>query len=182
MGALLGIDGDDLLADHPICGQVLLEVASHMSFIANAIDSVSRRLDWLPPLLLRIVLGVTFIGTGWGKFHNLEKVTAFFDSIGIPAASVQAPFVATVELVGGILLLAGLGTRVAAVFLAAVMTVAIATAIWPEHSLTEVIGSIEAVYLVSFVYLALAGGGAVSLDRLAVRFIPALHSDPAHAH
>jgi putative oxidoreductase len=144
------------------------------------IDRASKSLAWLPPLLLRVVLGVTFLLTGWGKLHNLEQVTRFFDSLGIPAASVQAPFVATVEFVGGILILAGLGTRIAAVFLTAVMAVAIATAIWPKQSLTEVLASIEAVYLAGFVYLAIAGGGALSLDRLAARFIPALRGGQSH--
>lgn len=145
------------------------------------IDHATHLLRWLPPLLLRGVLGVTFILTGWGKFHNLEQVTEFFASLGIPAAHIQAPFVAGVELVGGILILAGLATRVAAVFLVAVMTVAISTAIWPKHTVTEVIGSIEAVYLVSFVYLAINGAGAVSLDRLAARRMPALAGAEPHA-
>jgi putative oxidoreductase len=143
------------------------------------IDRASNSLAWLPPLLLRVVLGVTFLLTGWGKLHNLEQVTRFFDSLGIPGASVQAPFVATLEFVGGILILAGLGTRIAAIFLITVMAVAIATAIWPKQSLTDVLGSIEAVYLAGFVYLAIAGAGALSLDRVAARFIGRAARRPA---
>ena len=139
-------------------------------------DRASRGLAWLPPLLARVVLGVTFILTGWGKLHDLEQVTRFFESLGIPAPGVQAPFVAGVEFFGGILVLAGLGTRLAAVLLSAVMGVAIATAIWPKQSFTEVLGSIEASYLAGFLYLMIGGGGAVSLDRLAARFVPALRA------
>ncbi len=132
--------------------------------------AATRRIDWLPPLLIRLVLGVTFVLTGWGKLHNLDNVIKFFESLGIPAAGVQAPFVATVELVGGLLLLAGFGTRVAAALLTAVMAVAIYTAIWPKaEGFTEVLGSIEAIYLVTFVYLAVHGAGAVSADHLVVR-------------
>ncbi len=131
--------------------------------------AATRRVDWLPPLLIRLVLGVTFLLTGWGKLHNLDDVIKFFDSLGIPAAHLQAPFVASVEFVGGILLLGGLGTRVVATFLTAVMAVAIYTAIWPKaEGFTDVLGSIESIYLVSLVYLAVHGAGAVSVDHLVV--------------
>lgn len=145
------------------------------------IDRASQRVGWLPPLLLRVVLGVTFVLAGWGKLHNLEQVTRLFDSLGIPAAHVQAPFVAGVELVGGAFLLAGFATRIAATLLGAVMVVAIATAIWPTQSLTEVLGGIEAIYLAGLVALMIGGGGAASLDRLVARFVPALRGAQAHA-
>ncbi len=131
--------------------------------------AATRRVDWLPPLLIRGVLGVTFVLSGWGKLHNLDNVIQYFQSLGIPAAGVQAPLVATLELVGGILLIAGLATRVAAALLTAVMAVAIYTAIWPKAAgFTDVLGSIEAIYLVTFVYLAVHGAGAVSVDHLVV--------------
>lgn len=121
----------------------------------------------MPPLVLRVVLGVTFLTTGWGKLGNLDAITAYFDSLGIPGASVQAPFVAALELAGGILLLAGLGTRVVSLLLAGVMAVALATAIWPNVSgVRELLGTIEAVYLAAFLYLAVYGAGAVSIDQL----------------
>ncbi|MEQ1736738.1 MAG: DoxX family protein, partial [Rhodoglobus sp.] len=85
--------------------------------ILSRVRSISERVQWLPPLVLRIVLGVTFTLAGWGKLHNLDKITAYFASLGIPAASIQAPMIATLELVGGLLLIAGLGTRVVSLLL-----------------------------------------------------------------
>lgn len=146
--------------------------------IRAGVDRASHRMQWLPPLLARVVLGVTFTLTGWGKLHNLEQLTRFFDSLGIPAASVQAPFVAVVEFIGGMLVLAGLGTRIAALLLSSVMAVAIATAIWPKQSLTDTLCSIEAIYLAGFVYLTVGGAGAVSIDHLATRFVLALRGAP----
>ena len=142
--------------------------------IAGVLGAV-RRLAWVPPLALRIVLGVTFLTTGWGKLHNLDAVTRYFDSLGIPGASIQAPFVAFVEFAAGLLVLVGAGTRVAALLLAAVMAVALATAIGPNAaSLRDLLGTIEAVYLAALLYLAAHGAGAVSVDQVAARRFPML--------
>src|SRR5262245_54364779 len=99
--------------------------------VGSRLRLVTDRADWLPPLLARVALGVTFVMTGWGKLHSLDSVEQFFAGLGIPAPGFQAALVATVELVGGALILVGLGTRLAAVPLAGVMAVAIATAKWP---------------------------------------------------
>jgi putative oxidoreductase len=133
-------------------------------------DSLSRRLAWLPPALARLALGVVFAQTGWGKLHSLEQVTEFFRSLGIPAASLQAPFVAGVELVGGLALVVGLGTRVASGLLAATMVVAILTAqLGNVHGVADLFGLVEFAYLTVLVWLAVAGPGALSLDHAIAR-------------
>jgi putative oxidoreductase len=133
-------------------------------------ERVTRRLAWLPPALARLALGVVFVQTGWGKLCSLDQVTAFFQSLGIPGAAIQAPFVAGVEFVGGLLLVAGLGTRLAAVPLAGTMVVAIATAqLANVHGVGDLFGLLEFVYLIVFVWLAIAGPGALSLDHLIAR-------------
>jgi putative oxidoreductase len=132
--------------------------------------AIASRLEWLPPLAARVAVGLVFVTAGWGKLQNLERVVEFFRSIGIPAPEIQAPFVATVELVGGILLLLGLGTRFAAVPLAATMVVAIATALWPDlEGAIDLLGKAELLYIVLFGWLAIGGAGAVSLDALLAR-------------
>lgn len=143
--------------------------------LMNRIATLSARVRWLPPLLVRVVLGVTFVKTGWGKLHHLAQVEQYFRSLHIPAAGAQAPMIATIEFVGGLMLLAGLATRVVAALLVGVMAVAIYTAIWPDaDGVIAVLGGIEAIYLAAFVHLAVSGGGAVSLDRALARFLPAL--------
>src|SRR5262245_13249973 len=87
-----------------------------------------EKFDWLPGLLAGISIGFIFVQSGWGKLHHLEKVVQFFTSLGIPAARIQAPFVAGVELVGGTLVLTGLFTRIASAPLIGTMVVAILTA------------------------------------------------------
>lgn len=135
--------------------------------LARPLLRFADRLRWLGPLALRLVAGISFALTGWGKLHNLDAITKYFDSLGIPAASLQAPMVAGIEFVGGLLLVLGLGTRVAAALLAAIMAVALVTAIAPSAAgLGAIVGSIEAMYLAGFVYLAAAGAGVFSMDRL----------------
>lgn len=137
----------------------------------NIIERWTGRVRWAPGLAMRVVLGVTFVGAGWGKLHNLEQVTAFFASLGIPAAAVQAPAIAALELVGGALLLVGLGTRIAAALLAGVMAVAILTAVAPAaDGLVALLGTVEVIYLAAFLHLAVHGAGAVSLDRIVTKF------------
>ena len=132
--------------------------------------ATAERLGFLPPLLARVACGAVFVASGWGKLHNLPQIVDFFRSLGIPAPELQAPFVATVELIGGMLLLAGLASRVAAVFLMATMVVATATAIWPEVTgIVDLLGKVEILYFVLFAWIAVAGPGAVSLDALVAR-------------
>jgi putative oxidoreductase len=119
----------------------------------------------LPALLTRISIGVVFIESGWGKLHHLEKVVEFFTSLGIPAARLQAPFVATVELVCGALVLIGLFTRFAAIPLIGVMIVAILTAKLKEITMiSDLFSMFEYLYIILLAWLAVAGAGAISID------------------
>lgn len=78
------------------------------------------------PLLaaIRLYWGWQFAVTGWGKLHNLDRVTEFFTTLQLPMPAVTAVVVATVEFAGGLLLAAGLGTRAAALVLFTNMSVA----------------------------------------------------------
>lgn len=133
--------------------------------------SMSRKADWIGPLAVRLVLGLVFLATGWGKLHDLDSVTQFFASLGIPAAHASAVFVSAVELAGGAMLILGLGTRLAAMFLVGVMAVAIWTAKLPAiDGVVALAGTLELAYLVAFVWLALAGPGRASADHLLARW------------
>jgi putative oxidoreductase len=130
------------------------------------------RLRWLPPVLARVIVGVVFVRAGWGKVNDLDQVTSFFTSLGIPAPAFHATLVSVVELVGGGLLIAGLATRFAAVPLAITMIVATLTAQLPHAtSAIDVLATVEVAYLIVFVWIAIAGAGPISIDHvLAKRF------------
>jgi len=75
-------------------------------------------------LLVRLYWGWQFAQTGWGKLHNIQHVIGFFASLNIPAPAFNAYFVSGLELVGGILLIVGLGSRLIGLALAFDMLVA----------------------------------------------------------
>jgi putative oxidoreductase len=117
-----------------------------------------------------VTIGVVFIESGWGKLHNLPKVIEYFQSLGVPAATYQAPFVATVEFTAGILILFGLFTRIASVPLIAIMGVAIATAKLGDLSgWTDIFGISEFLFIVLLVWLVLEGAGRFSIDHFISR-------------
>jgi len=124
-------------------------------------------LSWVGPLAVRLSLGAVFLGTGWGKLHNLGQVTSFFTELGIPFPAAQAAIVSGVELVGGTLILLGLFTRLAALPLMGTMVVAILTAKRPEiDGIRTLLAFDEATYLAGFLWLLVAGAGKASLDWL----------------
>jgi putative oxidoreductase len=136
-----------------------------------------KKSDWFAPLLSRVTLGVLFMSTGWGKVHSLDKVSAFFAELHIPAPAFQATMVSYVELIGGALLLVGLLARVAAVPLLVSMAVAILTAKRDEvGGMADLFGLVEWTYLVLLAWVALAGAGRASLDHLLSRAKPSKSS------
>jgi putative oxidoreductase len=135
---------------------------------ARALD-LTTKLDWVAPLVARVTLGVLFISTGWGKVHDLDKVTGFFTELGIPLPHLNAVMVSFVELIGGGLLLLGLASRLAALPLIASMAVAILTAQRENvHGLADLFGLVEWTYLALLLWVAIAGPGKASLDHFLV--------------
>ena len=125
------------------------------------------RFSWVGPLAVRLSLGCVFLGTGWGKMHNLGQVTSFFTELGIPFPAVNAAMVSGVELVGGTLILLGLFIRFAVLPLMATMVVAILTAKRPEiEGIRSLLAFDESLYFAGFLWLFVAGAGKASLDAL----------------
>lgn len=138
---------------------------------------IGKALDWLPPTVARLTVGLVFFQSGWGKLHDLAKVTDYFTELGLPAPAFQATLASTTEFVCGSLLLAGLATRFAAVPLMITMTVALRTALWDQiDSLGSLVGLVEFLYIVLLLGLSTSGAGPLSLDWLVERYRQ--HSTP----
>ena len=149
-----------------------------ISRLQTRILSIAERLSFLGPTLARLTLGVVFIGTGWGKLHGLDKVTDFFTELGIPAPGFNAVLVASAELICGALLLVGLLSRLAAIPLIVVMTVAILAAKLENlHGISDLLGFEEWTYIILALWIAVAGPGPLSLDRLLQQWL----RRPGHA-
>jgi putative oxidoreductase len=146
--------------------------------IRDLVRTLATPLKPLPPLLLRVALGIVFIQSGWGKLHDLAGTTEHFVDWHIPMPHFNAVLASGTELFGGCLILVGLLTRFAAVPLLVTMVVAIVAAKLPDQeSWTELFGYDELAYALVFLWLAVAGAGRLSLDRLLGKRLGLLVSD-----
>jgi putative oxidoreductase len=120
-------------------------------------------------LAVRLYWGWLFAEDGWGKLHNLDKVTEFFTSLGLPAPGLTAAFIGGLELVGGILLALGLGSRLIALLLTGNMLTAYITA--DREALFSVFsdpdkfyGATPYTYFFASVIVLIFGPGKFSID------------------
>jgi putative oxidoreductase len=134
---------------------------------------VTTALQLLAPLLTRLVVGQVFFLTGRGKWRHFDNTVTFFTELGIPFPELNAAFVASLELVGGICLILGLFTRLVSAGLLGTMAVALLTADRQRflESLDPAsgVGPVDIdsfVFLMFFLWLVLFGPGALSLDAL----------------
>jgi putative oxidoreductase len=131
-------------------------------------DSPTRRQIDTALAVLRVVLGVTFILHGGQKLFvfGFDGVSGAFAQVGIPAPSVLGPFVAFVEFFGGIAILLGLLTRLAALGIGATMVVAILTVHLKNGFFAPTGVEFPLSLLGSAIALIVAGAGAFSLDAV----------------
>ncbi len=121
-------------------------------------------------ILVRLIVGGVFLTEGIQKFLFAGELgVGRFTKIGIPFPEVMAPFVGVVEIVGGVLLLVGLLTRLATIPLIIDMLVAIESTKlpillkdgpWKMIHESRVDGSM----LLGSLFLLIVGAGAWSLD------------------
>lgn len=123
------------------------------------------------PTVVRIVVGVIFLLHGLSKFgaiggSNVEETTAMFEAMNMPVPAFTAMLVAVVESVGGLALILGYRTRIAAAALSVIMLVAIIAVKVPAEANPVAAGSyeLELALLAGLVVLILQGAGAFSLQ------------------
>ena len=121
----------------------------------------------LARLILRVALGVVFLAHGWQKFFQftIPGAQGAFGAMGVPAAEIAAPVVASLELVGGAALILGFVTRIVAALLAVQMLAALVLVHLPAGMFADK-GGIEFVLVLAAgaAALALVGPGRVSVD------------------
>ncbi|MBY0121546.1 DoxX family protein [Bacillus sp. S/N-304-OC-R1] len=74
--------------------------------------------------ILRVFLGATFFIHGLAKLQGgIENTVGFFESLGLPGFT--AFLVALIELIGGIGIILGIGTRIISILFVIILAVAI---------------------------------------------------------
>ena len=119
------------------------------------------------PLVLRVATGLVFAMHGYQKYAGgLAGVTGFLTSLGFPLPGVFAVILIAVELIGGVALILGLGTRVAAKLCAIVAIVALFT-VHVSNGFFISNGGYEFILVLfaASVSLMLTGGGKYALDN-----------------
>jgi len=146
---------------------LLIKLYTLLIAVASALQS---------PFLLavRLYWGWQIMQNGWGKLHGLAKVTEYFTSLGIPLPGLNAPFIAGLEFLGGLLLMLGLGSRLFALLLTGDMVVAyiagdrdklLAFFSDPDKFATAA----PFAFLMPFLVVLIFGPGRFSLDALLSR-------------
>jgi putative oxidoreductase len=142
------------------------------SAAAPARRTSSRSSTSLGLLIARLAIAVVMIAHGAQKVFTftLDGTAASFADMGVPAASVTGPALAIFELVGGVLLLVGVGTRVvaalnAAAMIGALVIVHLAAGFFASDGGYELVLVLAAVSIA----LVLTGPGAYSVDALIAR-------------
>jgi putative oxidoreductase len=159
---------------------------------------MKKIIEWLanPPvdgpaaiLLVRVMTGAVFFWEGLIKFVFANQGVGRFTRIGIPFPLQSATFVASFEMIGGLLLIAGLFTRfIAAPFifqmLVAVLTTKVALFLGtsplplppapPQYGIWAVLHEIRSDYaqIMTCLFFCIAGPGSLSLDARLRNIMP----------
>ncbi len=70
------------------------------------------------PVLGRILIALLFIPAGWSKLMAFEQTAQWVGSVGVPLPEVAVVIAILCELIGGVMILVGYKTRLAACALA----------------------------------------------------------------
>ncbi|HEX6881433.1 MAG TPA: DoxX family protein [Terriglobales bacterium] len=121
--------------------------------------------------IIRIITGVVFFAHGYQKLivWGIGGVTGGFTQIGIPAPHLSAYLATFAEFFGGIALLLGLGTRLAAIPVAFTMVVAILQVHLKGGFFAPQGFEYPLTLLAANIAMIVAGGGAFALDNVLFR-------------
>ncbi len=120
----------------------------------------------LVALLGRVLLSVLFIWAGYGKATNWSGAIATMTHYGLPLPQVGFVVAAVVELLGGIAVLVGFRTRIAAAVLAVWCIATAFVAHYHPGDMNNMIHFWKNVAMAGgFLQLVAWGAGRISVDR-----------------
>jgi putative oxidoreductase len=125
-------------------------------------------------LVLRLVSGGLFVAFGAGKFVNHASELASFKTYGLPAPEAFVIVIGLLELLGGLLLIAGVLTRPAALVLAGDMVGAIVVSGIANGELISL--TLAPAELVAMLVLLSMGPGRYVIDLRRIRSVTIRHA------
>jgi len=111
----------------------------------------------------RLAAGTIFVAFGAGKFTSHASEVSSFETYGLPSPDVFVYAIGALEVVGGVLLIAGLATRLASLVLAGDMIGAIVVSGIAQGELISL--TLAPALLLVNLFLLWTGPGRYSLDR-----------------
>ncbi|HEY7233454.1 MAG TPA: DoxX family protein [Gemmatimonadaceae bacterium] len=133
----------------------------------NGTTAVAPQRMALGLTLLRVVVGIVFLSHGMQKLFvfGLAGTTTAFSQYGVPLPGIVAPLVTFVEFLGGIALILGLFSRVAAVLLAIDMLGAIVFVHGKNGFFLPMGFEFALTLLVANIALAIGGPGEYAIEN-----------------
>ncbi len=126
---------------------------------------MNNTLETLKPWILlagRLLIALIFVGAGWSKIGGYEGTQQYMQSVGVPGALL--PLVIFVELGGGLAIILGLLTRLAAFGLAIFSIVSAVLFHGGADQMQQIMFMKNLALAGGFLFLVAHGAGAISLD------------------
>ncbi len=143
------------------------------TFLRKAVGSLVKPTDGRAQVFIRLAVGLIFFTQGILKYTDPHMGVLRFTKIGFPFPAFTAHFVGTFEIVCGLMVLVGLGTRLAGiplliVILTAITTTKIPELFRPEQGLWFMVSDARTDFamLMGLLFLLCAGGGRWSLEAV----------------
>ena len=122
-----------------------------------------EKISALAPFPIRIMAGIAFILHGLPKFENLQGTQGFFASVGIPAD--LALLIGLLEVIGGVLLIVGLLTRITSILFTIQMICAILIVKADNGFMGQGGFEVDLLLMSISISLLLSGPGRISIER-----------------
>ncbi len=130
-----------------------------------------NRLNRYGPLVGRILIALIFIFAGFGKISGFEGTVGYIASKGLPLPQLAAIGAIIIELGGGIMVVLGWKTRVAAaaLFIFTALTALFFHNFWavtPDQAQNQMIHFMKNISMMGgLLFVVIHGAGSISLDR-----------------
>ncbi len=128
-------------------------------------SSITPQSNGLATLVARVFISILFILAGFSKLTAISGTAGYFAGLGLPVPTVTAVIVGLVEFVGGLAILVGFQTRIAA---AIVALFTIGATLVAHMNFAEGMNALMAQKNLAIagglILLALQGAGSISID------------------